>query len=169
MNNISPEDLRIRAKGVASFDKTWYADPKTLEIRRKPLTCWQIIINLFWKNRHKVSDLYWWVSKNWANQQLAVYPIAIEHDNIPAPGFPRKHIMRGGWSIPKKDLKYLYEGPLFDQLGTQILVKHQSRLQVIVAVVKHLQPLSWIIGFLLLCVRYSNEIKSIFKWIDNAL
>lgn len=84
MSNVSPDELRSRAAAVESFNRYWYADPKTSEIRRQSLRGWQQFLNIFWKKKHKVSDLYGWVSKNWANEQMNVFPIAIEHDNIPA-------------------------------------------------------------------------------------
>jgi hypothetical protein len=169
MSNVSPDELRTREKRVESFDKLWLADPNTLEIKLKPFKWWQPIVNLFWKKRHKVSDMYWWVSKNWATDQMIAYPDAIEHDSIPSRDFPRKYRMKGGWTIPKKDLQFLYEGPLLDEVGNQILVKHQSRLQAAISILTQLRPLTWIIGFIFLCVRFSPEIQAIYKWVENVL
>ncbi len=92
------------------------------------------------------------------------YPDAVKHDDIPIKGFPRKHQLVNGWSIPEQDLKYLFDGPLIDENGN-LLVKHQSRLQKIVSIVSQLKPLSWVIGLILLCIRFRTEIVEVIEYL----
>ena len=108
--------------------------------------------------------MYWWSSWKWYGCDMMPYPSAIQHDNIPIAGFPRKHKLVNGWSIPKEDLKYLYDGPLIDDKGN-ILVKHQSMIQKLVSTVSQLRPLSWIVMFVLFCFRNRNEVKELLEYL----
>ena len=99
------------------------------------------IIDLFWRKKHKVEDFYWRTSRNWATPELMPFTIAIKHDDLPIDKFARKYQLQNGWSIPREDLKYLYEGPLVDRTGHKILVKHRSKLQKFVFVISRLRPL----------------------------
>jgi hypothetical protein len=169
MSTMSPSELRKREKAIVDIDEAWTAVPKTLEIIRKPRSRFQRFIGLFWKKKYRVSDLYWWQSRKWATSDMMPFPDAIKHDDIPSKDFPRKHVLQGGWTISKEDLATLYEGPLFEQAGTEILVKHQSRLEGIVSFVSQLKPLSWIIGFALLCIRYQSELSELINAVSNHI
>ena len=129
MSKLTPSDLRKREKGIKSFDEHWYIDVKTKEIRHISLNGWSKLIDLFWRKKHKISDLYWWSSRKWASSQMMPFNNAIKHDDVPIAGFPRKHQMQNEWTIPSEDMKYLYEGPLVDVTGHKILIKHQSKIQ----------------------------------------
>lgn len=164
MTNLTPSEARKRKKEVEDFDKAWYVDPSTSEIRRSELDKLHKIIDLFWRKKYRVSDMYWWSSWKWYGWELMPYPDAVKHDDIPIKGFPRKHQLVNGWSIPEEDLKYLFDGPLIDENGN-ILVKHQSRLQKIESIVSQLKPLSWVIGLILLCIRFRTEIVEVIEYL----
>jgi len=166
---MSPSELRKREKAIADINEAWMVIPKTLEIARKPRSRYQRFIGLFWKNRYRVSNLYWWQSKKWASSEMMLFPDAIKHDDIPLKGYPRKHILQGGWTIPKEDLAVLYEGPLLAQSGNEILVKHQSKLQSMVSLISLLKPISWIVGFALLCLRYRTELLELLNAVKNYI
>lgn len=163
MNKLTPSEVRKRKQQTKRFDENWVVDVATSEIKLRPLKPVEKIISYLWKKKFKVSDLYWWSSWRWYQWDLMPQTDAIKHDDIPIKGFPRKHQLINNWSIPNKDLKFLYDGPLIDASG-KILVKHQNKLQMVVSIISQLKPLSWIIGFILLCTRYWNEIIVI---VDN--
>ncbi|MEW8178552.1 MAG: hypothetical protein AB2754_15835 [Candidatus Thiodiazotropha endolucinida] len=163
MPNLSPSEARNREKKIKLFDDNWYTDPSTMEIRHRELNLFEKAIGLFWKRKYKVSDMYWWSSWKWYGWDMMPYPDAVKHDDIPIKGFPRKHQLVNGWSIPKEDLNYLYDGPLIDEHGS-LLVKHQSNLQKFVSIASQLKPLSWFIGFVLLCIRYWKEIEVVLEY-----
>jgi len=169
MNKLTPSESRIREKEINSFDEHWYIDTQTSEIRHKPLSVFYKIIDFFWRKKHTVADLYWWSVKKWDSSEMISCPNAIKHDNVPIVGFPRKHQMKNGWTIPTKDFKYLYEGPLVDETGNKILIKHQSKIQKLVSIFSQLRPLSWIITLIIACYRYRNEISDLWSHLSNAI
>lgn len=169
MSKPTPSELRKRERGIRSFDGHWYIDAKTSEIKHISLEGWSKFIDLFWRKKHKVSDLYWWSSNKWATSEMMPFDDAIRHDDVPIAGFPRKHQMRNGWTIPSEDLKYLYEGPLVDETGHKILVKHQSKIQRLVSVISQLRPLSWIIPLILAFYRYRAEFVELWEKLSNAI
>jgi len=164
MTKLTPSEERKRKKQIDDFEKGWYADPSTSEIRHKKLSKFQKFLNLFWKKKYKVSDMYWWSSWKWYGWNMMPYADAVKHDDIPIKGFPRKYQLVNGWSIPKEDLDYLYEGPLIDENGN-ILVKHQSGLQKFVSIISQLKPLSWIVMFVLFCIRFRDEIAVFLQYL----
>lgn len=169
MSKPTPSELRQREKEIGSFETHWYIDTVTAEIRHKPLNIGARIIDLFWRRKHKVSDMYWWSMRKWYGWEMMPYPVAIKHDDVPIAGFPRKHQMQNGWTIPSDDLMYLYEGPLVDETGKKILVKHQSTVQKYVTALSQLRPLSWAIPFALACYRYRIEISELWKQLVIAI
>jgi hypothetical protein len=169
MNKPSPSEIRKREKGIKSFEDDWYFDTATQEVRRKEKTGWKKYLSWFWKSKYKVSDMYWWSAKHSATSEMIVYPVPLKHDDLPLRGFPRKHKLQGDWSISREDLKYLFDGPLFDQSGHVLLVKHQTNLQKFVSIVGQLKPISWVLGFSFFCVRYWNEILVIFNKFKNVI
>jgi len=111
--------------------------------------------------------MYWWSAWKWYGSDMMPYPDAVKHDDIPIKDFPRKHQLVNGWSISEDDLKYLFDGPLIDENG-KILVKHQSGLKKFISIVSQLKPLSWVIGFILFCIRYRAEIVAMFEYLSES-
>ena len=122
MNGPTPDQLRTIDKLVTEFEASWYLDGATKEIRRKPLSHWQTLKNVFWKKRHSVFALYHWAKRKWCSNEFNCYHFPIDHDNTPIKGFPMKYELRGGWSIPQDDLAYLIKGPLASEGLHEILV-----------------------------------------------
>ena len=122
MNTLTPDRIRHIAKKIGSIDLSWYFDTDTKEIRRKSLKGWRRYLDLIWRERHKVGELYWWINQNWADETLIVFSFPMRHDNMPIQGFPMKFELQGGWSIPKADLRYLSDGPLTSEGRSEILV-----------------------------------------------
>jgi hypothetical protein len=167
MNQPTSSDLRKRSSEIETFAKYWYVNSQTSEIRHATFNFWRKLINLFWRKKHKVSNLYWWTVQNWATSEMIIYPDAIRHDDLHIKGYPRKYQLKNGWTIPSKDLKYLYEGPLVDESGTKVLVKHQSTTKNIISFISQLRPLSWIITLVLTCFRFRVEIIAVWqKFLD---
>ena len=169
MSELTPSESRKREKDIQSFDEHWYVDTKTSEIRHKPLERMAKFIDLFWRKRHRVSDLYWWTVRKWWSEDMAPFSKPIEHDSVPITGFPRKYQLQNGWTIPSEDLRYLFEGPLVDETGHEILVRHQSKFRTFVSLLSQLRPLSWIIVLGLGCVRYRQEILLLWNKLSNAI
>ncbi len=165
MNKSTPSELRKTKKGIKSFDKQWYIDKQTSEIRHNKLDWTSKFIDFFWRKKHTVSDLYWWTSRNWSNTKMIDYEIPIKHDDVSIQGFPRKYQLINKWTIPENDLKYLYNGPLVDESGQNILVKHQSKFQKIISILSQLQPLSWItwISFIFMCYLNWDDIIKLWN------
>ena len=164
MTNLTPSEARKRKRQIDDFEKDWHVDPSTLEIKYRELSGFPKFINLFWKRKYKVSDMYWWSSWKWYGWDMMPYPDAVKHDDIPIRGFPRKHQLVNGWSISKDDLSYLYDGPLIDENGN-LLVKHQTRLQKFVSMISQLKPLSWVVMLILFCIRFRIEITELLGYL----
>ncbi len=158
MSKLSPSELRKRNKAIQYFDEHWYIDTQTYEIRHKQLSIFS-----------RITDLYWWSSAKWYELRLMPYPDAIKRDDVPIIGFPRKHQLKNGWTIPAEDLKYLTVGPLVDESGQKTLVKHQSTIKKTVSVFSQLRPLSWIFPLFLACYRYKNEISDLWIQLSNVI
>ena len=47
MTNLTPSEARKRKKQIEDFDKAWYVDSSTSEIRHRELNKFQKIIDLF--------------------------------------------------------------------------------------------------------------------------
>ena len=169
MNKPTPSEQRFRESNISSFDNNWYIVVKTREIRHVKPKGLSKLLSLFWRNKHSVDTLYWWSSRKWATSEMTPHPIAIKHDDLPLKGFIRKHQLTNGWSIPKSDLKYLHKGPLADETGHEVLVKSQSLFKNTISIIAQLRPLSWIITFILLLIRFKEEVLALFNWIKNAL
>lgn len=122
MNGPTPDQLRTIDKLVAEFEASWYLDGATKEIRRKPLSLWETLTNVFWKKRYSVFALYHWATRKWCLKEFNCYLFPIDHDNTPIKGFPMKYELQGGWSIPQDDLAYLIKGPLASEGLHEILV-----------------------------------------------
>jgi hypothetical protein len=108
----TPEDERNINKSKKEFEANWYVDFKNKEILRKPMSLANRIKNFFWKDRFYIYPLYWWCKCRWAEENLMSLPFPIQSDNMPNSGFPMKYELQGGWTIPERDRKYLYKGPL---------------------------------------------------------
>lgn len=169
MNKSSPSELRKIEKGITSFNHHWYIDKQTSEIRHKKLSGSSKFLDFFWRRKHAVSDLYWWISRNWSNTKMMDVDTPIKHDDVSIKGFPRKYQLENNWTIPEDDLKYLYNGPLVDESGHLILVKHQSNFQNTISFISQLRPLTWIISFILICYRYRNDIVELWNWVISLI
>ena len=168
MYKLTPSEARKRQKLIEDFDKCWYVNAETSEIRHQELNLYQKALGLFWRKKYKVSDMYCWSTWKWYGWDMMSYPDSIKHDDIPIQGFPRKYQLINDWSIPQEDLKYLYDGPLINENG-DILIHHQSILQKLVSFLTQLKPLTWIIGFLFLCIRYWEEVRVILDYIKENI
>ncbi len=169
MTKPTPSEQRKREKNINSFNKYWYIDVKTSEIRHIKAKTWSKFFELFWKRKYTVDTLYWWSSREWASSKMMPFPIAVKHDDLPLRSFIRKHQMTNGWTISTGDLKYLYRGPLVDESGSTILIKTQSTLKNIISILSQLRPLSWIISLILILYRFREEVVELWEIIKNAL
>tara|TARA_B110000211_G_scaffold234799_1_gene306359 strand:+ start:693 stop:1196 length:504 start_codon:yes stop_codon:yes gene_type:complete len=124
MNTPTPEQQRKVQEAGHSVDQYWYADLSTKELRRKPLKGFPKFVNLFWKKRHPVWEFFWWLVRRRAQDDMILLSNPIESDNMPIKGFPMKYELKGGWTIPSVDLKYLVEGPLASQGLSEVIVPH---------------------------------------------
>ena len=166
---MTPADERRIESAIKSFDEHWYIDANTSEVRRHSLKGWYIFLDLFWRKKNKVFDLYWWSQSKLDSVDMIHLENIIEHDDVPIKGFPRKYRMLNDWTIPPEDLKFLYEGPLVDSSRHQILVKHQSSFKKIISIASQLRPLSFLIPLIVFSYKYWREIEEIWGKIKNAI
>jgi hypothetical protein len=126
---MSPEEQRRIKKAIEKVDQFWTIDFNNLEIRHKPIISrLKRFFNFFWKKKVTVMELYRWVQSRLADDVGIAYPIAMESDRVPIVGYPRKFRLLNDWSIAKKDLKYIIDGPLSTQDYKTILVDHNVGL-----------------------------------------
>lgn len=126
MTAPTPDRLRQIASMIDAFDREWYFDTETKEIRRKSRDLRGRLVDIVWRSKHTVHAMYFWVNKTWSSENLIVYQFPLRHDNTPVKGFPMKFELQGGWTIPTSDLKYLTEGPLASETGGDVLVPASS-------------------------------------------
>jgi hypothetical protein len=169
MKNPTPYQIRKKKEGIDSFDKYWNINPKTSEIYRIDLTNWRWFLNLLWRKKHAVETLYWWTIEKWATSEIITQTSPLKHDDIPFQGLLRKYQLTNGWTIPDNNLKFLKNGPLLNNQGTEILVNYQNRFKRIISFVSQLKPISWILSFVFVCLRYWTEILELWDKIKNAI
>jgi hypothetical protein len=163
MNGPTPEQLRIIDKLVGEFEASWYLDGVTKEIRRKPLSHWETLKNVFWKKRYSVFALYHWATRKWCLKEFNCYHFPIDHDNTPIKGFSMKYELRGGWSIPQSDLAYLIRGPLASEGLHEILVPAAMGWQRAWLFIRQFSRLiGTLIGVVVLLDRYWLELSSFY-------
>jgi hypothetical protein len=120
--------------------QSWYADLTTKELRRKPLIGIWRVVDFFWKQKLPVWKFYWWLAYRSADAEMMPLGNPIQSDNMPIKGFPMKYELQSGWTIPKKDLKYLSDGPLATQGLQNILVPAALGWPRVLEVVKQYAP-----------------------------
>jgi hypothetical protein len=159
----TPEDERNINKSKKEFEANWYVDIKTKEIRRKPLSCANKLKNLFWKDRFSIYSLYWWCKFRWAEESLISSPFPIQSDNMPILGFPMKYELQGGWTIPTRDRKYLYKGPLASENLDTVIVSHQLGFQRFLNFLKQIKAIAFaVFGIPLFYYKFWPEILEIY-------
>ncbi len=164
MSGSTPDQLRNINALVERFDKDWFADTQTMEIRRKPREGWRKAFDVIWKRKHTVFALYWWVRRNWANERLIVHHYPVRSDNMPIKGFPVKCELQGGWTIPKEDLRFLTHGPLASEGLYEILVPAAVGWQRIWLFVRQFGPVvTTLIGIAGALVRWWPEMLSLWS------
>lgn len=159
MNGPTPDQIRTIDTLVQEFDKYWCLDGNTKEIRLKRISLGRRIMNFFWKKRFTVFAMYHWAKHKWISSEFNRYHFPIDHDNMPIHGFPMKYELRGGWSIPKRELSFLSKGPLAAEGLHPILVPAHIGWQKIVLWFKQLAPvIAGLITITGAIVRYWAEI-----------
>lgn len=169
MTGPTPDQKREIERVVEAFDHDWYVDTKTKEIRRKQITGWRRFVDIVWKRKHTIFALYWWAKYNWATERLIVFEFPIRNDNMPIEGFPVKSELLGGWTISKRDLKYLTHGPLASEGLHKILVPASLGWRRLFEVARQFAPLvSMAAGAVTVAVNWSIVLAIISK-VANAL
>lgn len=166
MTGPTPDQLREIERLTQEFDEYWYLDGKTKEIRLKRFPFARKVRNFIWKKRFTVFALYHWAKRKWTLEQFNCFHFPIDHDNMPIEGFPIKYELRGGWSIPKRELSFLTRGPLAAEGLSPILVPALIGWQRFVYWFKQLAPVAGgsiaIIGSL---VRFWAELVSLVGYV----
>lgn len=165
----TPDDIRRIDEAVAAFDRDWYPDVATKEIRRKPRTPRQRILDVLWKRKHTVFALYWWAKRNWASERLIAFSFPLRHDNMPLKGFPVKTELQGGWTIPKADLKYLKAGPLATEGLHEILVPADIGWRKFFNLAKQIAPLATITSAVFTAAANWSALANVLRWLRNAV
>ena len=164
----TPDQNRQIQSAMADVDQFWYADTQTQELRRKSLTGISKIRNFLWPHKHKVREFYWWISDNWAKEQLIVFKFPMIHDNMPLEGFPMKFQLQGGWTVPHSDLKYLKDGPLANEGLHTILVPANLGWRRVFEGVKQVAPAFSIVGVLVTIAVNIPRLKEVWQALRNA-
>lgn len=126
---------------IDAFDRDWYFNKNTHEICLKNRSAIRKFCDFFWKKKHRVIAMYWWVNQNWSTANMMVHNFPMTHDNMPIKGFPIKVEMKGGWTIPKSDLKFLKDGPLTSDGLQEILVPANTGWMYVFELAKQFAPL----------------------------
>lgn len=167
MTRTPDQDRRIKS-AIGEVDQYWFADTQTKEIRRKALGGFERSCNLIWPRKHKVRELYWWVTENWAKERLIVFDFPMNHDNIPLDGFPMKFELQGGWTIPQSDRKYLTDGPLASEGLHKILVPANLGWRRALEGAKQIAPVFTIVGVLVTIAVNLPRLKAIWQSLMNV-
>jgi hypothetical protein len=163
MNTPTPEQKRKMQEAYDSVDQYWYADLSTQELRRKPLKGFPKFVNCFWKKRHPVWEFYCWLARRRAQEDMMPLNNPIESDNMPIKGFPMKYELKGGWTIPSEDLKYLVKGPLASQGLSEVIVPHALGLNKFLLFIRQFSRLLWsLIGIAGVTIRYWTELVELW-------
>lgn len=113
--------------GVQMFGADWELRPATREIARKNKSGLLPI----WPRQHKVPIMYLWIKINWSQFSNSNLPFPLDHDNLPkASGQPVLYALLGGWTIPKGDLPYLTDGPLYGESWDLLVPEKREGWQV---------------------------------------
>jgi len=162
---LQPEQKDEIYRVVELFERDWMLSFKPLQIRRKPRNILQKARDLFAPRRHTVFGMYWWLKHKFHKpepEQLIGYRFPIVHDNMPLPGYPIKYELIGGWHIPKKDLRFLVNGPLARVSPAQVLVPHQIGFERVKSFAKTWAPLATLFVALLTGVLRVLQIQLFF-------
>lgn len=118
----TPDNDKEKAKSIRQFGEDWEFRATTKEIARKN-KAWYLDI---WPRQHQVKIMYLWIKINWSQFANRNLPFPIDHNNAPkGPGQPVLYALLGGWTIPKNDLNYLMEGPLYSE-NWELLVPEKT-------------------------------------------
>ena len=169
MTAPTPDRLRQIALMIDAFDRDWYFDTGTKEIRRKYRDLRGRLLDVFWRSRHTVKAMYFWVNKNWSSETLIVYDFPLRHDNTPIKGFPMKFELQGGWTIPTSDLKYLTEGPLATEKTGDVLVPASSVVTQVLDAARKYGPVLTASSAVLGIVTNWKTASTAIQWIKNAV
>ena len=109
---LTPGEEKQKSDWVRMFGEDWELRPATREIARKNKS-WFLQV---WPRQHKVPIMYLWIKFNWSQFSNSNLPFPLDYDNLPkTPGQPVLYAVLGGWTIPKRDLPYLTDGPLYGE------------------------------------------------------
>ena len=114
----------------------WEIDTQNYEIRLKEKR-WHIRLwHWITLKRYTVRELYLFVYDHFHHPsriaQLMAIDFPIGHDNIKMPaGVPYNFVMKGGWKIPQEYARKLIKGPLISEDGSALIVKIDSRLELL--------------------------------------
>jgi hypothetical protein len=168
MHGPTPEQKRRIEKAKTELSEFWYVDFNTKEIRHKESSRLQKFIEIFWKKRNSVGELYWWIKYRFAKEDAMPFHFPIQSDNMPIEGFPMKYELKGGWTIPSNDLKYLTKGPLASEGLSKVLVQHALGWKRVVLLIKQYGPiLTGLIAIVGTIVRYWPELLKLLSLIQE--
>ena len=112
----TPEQQRNIDKERKSFEKSWYLDLTTVEIRHNKIPWWQYPLNLIYTPKNSIFSMYWYLKhERLSNEKARCFNFPLTNDQMPIKGQPSKYKLNEPWNIPKSDLKFLSGGPLVDQ------------------------------------------------------
>lgn len=168
MHGPTPDQQREIAEARKELSRYWYTDLKTKELRRRPLVGLPRLLNFFWKKRHTVWQFYWWLTYRRAEEDMIPLSNPIQSDNMPIKGFPIKYELLGGWTIPRKDLKYLKNGPLAAEGLQQILVPVALGWPRVLEFVKQFAPIAVTFASLTTIATNWSMVLAIFRHVKNA-
>ncbi len=100
----------------------WEINPGAMEIARAARGWRRRVSDIFWKRKYTVVALYSYLTGYAASMIGITYPVPMVTATTKVKGRIRGEFrLSGGWTIPKRDLKYLIEGPLMSQAGNEIV------------------------------------------------
>ena len=165
---LTPDRIRQIESMIDAFDRDWYFDTGTKEIRRKARDLRGRLLDMFWRPRHTVKAMYFWVNRNWSSATMMVYDFPLRHDNTPIKGFPMKFELQGGWTIPASDLRYLTEGPLAGEKLREVLVPASSLGTRLLDAARKYVPILTAAGTILGIATNWKTVSTTIQWINSV-
>ncbi len=160
---LTPEQQRNIDKERKSFEKSWYLDLATIEIRHKKIPWWQYPINLIYTKKNSIFSMYWYLKhERLNNEKSRGFDFPLINDQIPIKGQPGKYQLKGFWNIPKQDLKFLSGGPLADQNMNLLVPPDFVFRNFCLNMIPVVKILTAILGMVGACIKWWPQIKTLF-------
>ena len=124
----SEAQKRHRERERLDFARRWEFDVTNREFRRRTQPWWGRALDLLLGRRQNATALWAFATREWAEASYMGFAFPLQDDGLPIPGFPRKFALQSGYSIRKKDWRFLKGGAIYSRdLGRLIVSPYPAR------------------------------------------